>query len=411
LREIIAYQPQWHRTALSRHLCEVWILKYTRRWDAGLPARTQSPAGHRPGLRHPVWGKRTITRPLVPKAIRKRIGRPTTRLLPFALGTRSLFNPILEGAIQTEHSKRIVTRFDDIRVGATARPCPKPKWHRDPLGTALPDPFALGPPLAPGQPGAAALTNEMGKAPRARFRSALRWPRWSRKPGKKATESRPKGVSALKKEKEPLVQFVAMAQELRQHLDQSGQANKPLILVGDGFFCNRTVFAPIGAGGGIAGGALFAKDIGYVNAHRENGRRFYAQPSSPRAGAPTGIPGPLEDPLGSFTEAATAGAFTRRWARLIGKGGLRNSRCACWWWPGRLSHQQERTQNTIVKPAYLFDHGPEHPGGSIAPRTNFDRWALRSITGMRRKSWGWARRRCWNEHSVSNVAGVARGHV
>jgi len=63
-----------------------------------------------------------------------------------------------------------------------------------------------------------------------------------RKPGKKAgAEDHAQYRAAIKKQNLS-IQAVQMAAELRARLDQHGAPERPLIIAGDGSFCNRTVF-------------------------------------------------------------------------------------------------------------------------------------------------------------------------
>ena len=64
-----------------------------------------------------------------------------------------------------------------------------------------------------------------------------------KKPGKGATAQELAEYKQQKKEKNLSRQCVSLVRELRQHLNDTGQAEPWLGVVGDGSFCNRTVLA------------------------------------------------------------------------------------------------------------------------------------------------------------------------
>src|SRR5207244_10242775 len=97
------------------------------------------------------------------------------------------------------------------------------------------------------------------------------------KPGQKSTETEWAEYRRQKKQKHLSVQFVAMTRELRQHLNQSGQAAKPMIMVVDGSFCNRTVFAPDWNQQNVSVVARARKDLVLCKRAPGKGPRFYGK--------------------------------------------------------------------------------------------------------------------------------------
>ena len=67
-----------------------------------------------------------------------------------------------------------------------------------------------------------------------------------KKPGKKATEEEQKAYrkerNRLRKENNLSSQALQVIRDLRSHLDQRGGADRLLLMVADGSFCNRTIF-------------------------------------------------------------------------------------------------------------------------------------------------------------------------
>ena len=63
-----------------------------------------------------------------------------------------------------------------------------------------------------------------------------------KKPGKRATEEQRKAYQQLKQVKNLSTQTLALQHDLRANLDERGGGGRWLLMVGDGSFCNRTIF-------------------------------------------------------------------------------------------------------------------------------------------------------------------------
>jgi len=98
-----------------------------------------------------------------------------------------------------------------------------------------------------------------------------------KKPGKKANQAQQQEYRRQKKEKNLSVQFVSMAKELRQRLNQTGHAGKPMVMVGDGSFCNRTVLAEDWDAQNVSLVARCRKDIVLCKQAPGKGLRFYGK--------------------------------------------------------------------------------------------------------------------------------------
>ena len=98
-----------------------------------------------------------------------------------------------------------------------------------------------------------------------------------KKPGKNAEESQLQEYQREKKQKNLSHQFVTLGKELREHLNQSGHADKGLFLVVDGSFCNQTVFAYDWEKYKVTIVARCRKDIVLCKRAREKGPRFYGK--------------------------------------------------------------------------------------------------------------------------------------
>jgi hypothetical protein len=98
-----------------------------------------------------------------------------------------------------------------------------------------------------------------------------------KKPGKRATQEQLKEYRREKKVKNLSVQFVSMIRELRQHLNENGHGDKPMSSVGDGSFCNRTVFGHDWAAQNVTVTVRCRKDIVLCKRARGKGPRFYGK--------------------------------------------------------------------------------------------------------------------------------------
>jgi hypothetical protein len=190
--------------------------------------------------------------------------------------SKALFDPILEQAIQEHELKYIVISTDDTRVWRDGKHVPHTQWHRDPLGPPfqtnlrwghrfLQASLVLPLYLQDSQSSARSIPVRFEMAPVVK------------KPGKRASEEQTQEYRRQKKERNLSVQFVALTQELRQQLDLAGHSQKPMIQVGDGSFCNRTVFAQDWAAQNVSVVARCRKDIVLCRRAPGKGRRFYGK--------------------------------------------------------------------------------------------------------------------------------------
>ena len=189
---------------------------------------------------------------------------------------RALFNPILEQAIQMQKMQRIVISVDDTKLWRTGKHVPQTQWHRDPLGPPFQANLRWGHRFLQASLVLPLYKEDPESSPRSvpvRFELAP----VVKKPGQQATPEDLQAYRSLKKEINLSVQFVSLAKELRQQLTQRGHAQKKLILVVDGSFCNRTVFLPDWEDQGVTVVARTRKDIVLCKRAPGQGPRFYGK--------------------------------------------------------------------------------------------------------------------------------------
>ena len=155
---------------------------------------------------------------------------------------RNLFNPVLEHAIQEHALSRIVLSSDDTRFWRDGHKVPYAQWHRDPMGPPFQTNLRWGHRFLQCSVVLPLYQHDQESSPRSipvRFEIAP----VVKKPGRKAQPDQIAAYRQLKKKINLSLQFVAMAQEIRHHLNQTGHGDKRLFQVVDASFCNRTVFA------------------------------------------------------------------------------------------------------------------------------------------------------------------------
>jgi hypothetical protein len=153
---------------------------------------------------------------------------------------QQLFRPILDGALPWCGGRYVGVAVDDTRLRKTGRCIPQSFWQRDPLSPPFHANLILGlrflqaSLLVPLHRRAAvstrALPIRIQQAPRVQH------------PRRKAPPEEWKNYRAAVRQHNLSRQFVTLASDLRQALDQAGALLKTLLLAVDGSFCNRTVF-------------------------------------------------------------------------------------------------------------------------------------------------------------------------
>jgi len=189
---------------------------------------------------------------------------------------QALFDPILEQSILEYDLKHIVISTDDTRVWRNGKHVPQTQWPRDPMGPPfqtnlrwghrfLQASLTLPLYLQDGQSSSRSIPVRFEMAPVVK------------KPGKKASEADRQEYRRLKKEKNLSAQFVAMTRQLRQRLDRTGHLRTRMIQVGDGSFCNGTVFRVDWEGLNVTLVARCRKDIVLCRRAPGPGCRFYGK--------------------------------------------------------------------------------------------------------------------------------------
>lgn len=314
---------------------------------------------------------------------------------------RELFAPILREAIQQHQLQRIVVSVDDTRVWRTGRHVPFTQWHRDPMGPAFGTNLRWGHRFLQ----ASLVLPLYGKDGHSSARSLpVRWEMAPvvKKPGKRATPQEWKHYAEEKKEKNLSRQFVRLVRELREHLNDTGQAGQWLGVVGDGSFCNRRVLAEDWPAQQVSLVVRGRKDIVLCKRARESGSRFYGKrkftPEQVRQW--DGLAPWQKAPIfhgGRYRSVRYKELGEVYWQRGAKKKPLRLIVLASTGY--RKSKHSKRQYH---KPAYLLTTDPHTPV-AILIQDYFDRWAIEVNHRDEKEVLGVGEAQVWNAKSVCKV--------
>lgn len=314
---------------------------------------------------------------------------------------RALFHPVLEQALQEQALERIVISTDDTRVWRHGQHVPQTQWHRDPMGPPfqtnlrwghrfLQASLVLPLYLQDGESSSRSIPIRFEMAPVVK------------KPGKKASEADLQEYRRQKKQKNLSVQFVALTKEVRQHLNQTGQGAKRLFQVGDGSFCNRTVWREDWEAQNVSLVARCRKDIVLCARAPGPGRRFYGKTKfTPEQVRRRSSKAPWQS-----AQIFHGGCFRKvrykELSKIYWQGGARKR-------PVRLlvvSPVGYRTSKNgrqyYRQPVYLLTTDLTTPA-EVLLQAYFDRWGIEVNHRDEKEILGVGQAQVWNEKSVSKV--------
>jgi hypothetical protein len=217
---------------------------------------------------------------------------------------QALFAPVISGYLRQYPRGPIGVAFDDTKVAKTGKKIAGTSWHRDPMSPPFHVNFLYGlrfiqagilfPCYRSGGTGARALPVGFENAPVLK------------KPGKRATEQQKQAYRRLQKKHNLSTQTLGVIKSLRRQLDAHGVAQRVLLAVVDGSFCNRTVFrAQLDR---VELVARCRKDARLCMPAPKGGRRKYA----PETFTPEQV---RKDTKGAWKRARIHYAGKRRWIR------------------------------------------------------------------------------------------------
>jgi hypothetical protein len=313
---------------------------------------------------------------------------------------RALFHPLLEQAIQDHQLQRIVVSTDDTRVWRNGKHVPQTQWHRDPLGPPFQTNLRWGHRFLQASLVLPLYEQDAQSSSRSipvRFEMAS----VVKKPGKNALEDQLKAYRALKKQNNLSVQFVALTQELRERLNQTGHQAKRLFQVADGSFCNRTVLQPDWDKDNVSLVVRCRKDIVLCKRAPGQGPRFYGKtkftPEQVRRRARARWQKAQifhggcyrEVPYKELTKVYWQGGARKRQVRLLVVAPVGYRTCK----NGRKYYR---------RPVYLLTTDLTTSASDLL-QAYFDRWGIEVNHRDEKDILGVGQAQVWNEHSVSKV--------
>jgi hypothetical protein len=156
---------------------------------------------------------------------------------------KRLFQGVLQNALPFCRGRYVIAAVDDTRLHKTGRHIQTAFYQRDPLSPKFRFNLMFGlrflqiSLLLP-------LYRQQKTSPRAlpvRFEEAPAMKR----PRRKAPPEEWAAYRQAVKRNNLSMQAVRIIADVRSSLDEAGQHGKPLLIVGDGSFCNRTLFRPV----------------------------------------------------------------------------------------------------------------------------------------------------------------------
>ncbi len=150
-----------------------------------------------------------------------------------------VFTPAVQSTAAQSYPGHIAVAFDDTRIKKTGKKVPGAQWHRDPLSPAFHVNFIYG--LRFLQGSALVPLHQRDELPARGIPVCFHEARIVKRPGTRATPDDWTAYRAARRTENLSVQFIAAARQLRAAYDAAGAADKLLVAVCDGSFCNRTV--------------------------------------------------------------------------------------------------------------------------------------------------------------------------
>jgi hypothetical protein len=307
----------------------------------------------------------------------------------------------MERAIREQGLGRIVLSVDDTRVWRNGQHVPQTQWHRDPLGPPFQTHLRWGHRFLQASL-VLPLYEKDGESSSRSVPVRFEMAPVVKKPGQQASAADQAEYRRLKKEKNLSVQFVALVQEMRQQLNQSGHASQPMSIAADGSFCNRTVFAQDWEQQNVSVVARCRKDLVLCQRAPGKGPRFYGRTKfTPEQVRQRDSLAPWQTATifhgGCYREVRYKelsgiywqGGAKKRAVRLlvVAPAGYRTSK------NGRKYYRQ---------PAYLLTSDLNSPAVQLL-QDYFDRWGIEVNHRDEKHILGVGEAQVWNEHSVTKV--------
>jgi hypothetical protein len=152
-----------------------------------------------------------------------------------------LFDPVIDEYLDRYPKMPVVSAIDDTKLRKTGKKIESARWQRDPLSPPFHLNFLYGlrflqasllfPHYREGDYPSRGIPVRFQEAPPLK------------KPGKRASQQDHQQYRELKKTQNLSTQALEMIRNLRASIDERGGSQRSLLMVGDGSFCNKTMYS------------------------------------------------------------------------------------------------------------------------------------------------------------------------
>jgi hypothetical protein len=154
--------------------------------------------------------------------------------------TERLYDPVIDEYLNRYRNEPVVAALDDTKLKKTGRKIKGAQWYRDPLSPPFHMNLAYG--LRFLQASILFPHYKEGDYPPRGIPVRFEQAPTIKKPGKRASDEARELYQQLKKTKNLSAQALELIKSLRESIDSRGGKDRDLLFVGDGTFCNRTMF-------------------------------------------------------------------------------------------------------------------------------------------------------------------------
>jgi len=151
-----------------------------------------------------------------------------------------LFEPVIDEYLDRYPKMPVVSAIDDTKIRKTGKKIKSARWQRDPLSPPFHLNFLYG--LRFLQASLLFPHYMEGNYPPRGIPVRFQEVPSLKKPGKRASQQDLQQYRELKKTQNLSMQTLEVIRDLRESVDQRGGSQRTLLIVGDGSFCNKTMY-------------------------------------------------------------------------------------------------------------------------------------------------------------------------
>src|SRR5215831_14200975 len=214
-----------------------------RGWQRAFPQARSLKRGIEHAIALPcVFGRRTISRTISALGRSDRDWSGDYKMFSRCKWqSEQLFDPVIDEYLDRYPKMPVVSAIDDTKIRKTGKKIKSARWQRDPLSPAFHLNFLYG--LRFLQASLLFPHYREGNYPPRGIPVRFQEVPPLKKPGKRASQQDHQQYRELQKTQNLSTQSLNVIRDLRASVDQRGGTERLLLIVGDGSFCNRTMFS------------------------------------------------------------------------------------------------------------------------------------------------------------------------